>query len=640
MCGIAGWVSRMERAPPVAALAAMTRALAHRGPDGEGFHHGVTRSQAFAVALGHRRLAIIDLATGDQPMSDRDRRVTVVFNGEIYNFPDLRRELQALGHSFRTNSDTEVLVLGWKAWGEAMVARLRGMFAFALWDAQSEQLLLARDRFGKKPLFLAERDGQLLFASEIKALLAVPGLTGEIDLESVASYFRYRYVPGPATLFRGIRKLDPGAYALWQGGGLRLVRYYRPPDLAPRQETVLPADPIGAFLAELAEAVQIRMVSDVPYGAFLSGGIDSSAIVALMSQHSAHPVATFSVGFPERAMSELAHARAIADLFKTDHHELIVQPADLMNELPKLIAFRDAPVAEPSDIPIYLLSCAAARRVKMVLTGEGSDEILAGYPKHRFERFARPYQQLVPEPLRRRLIEPLVAALPYRFHRLKTAVASLGLADVRERFPRWFGALSSVGVQQLLALPVPAAPAGDDLPFAGGAGNSPLRRILGFDQTSWLPDNLLERGDRMTMAASIEARMPFLDHRLADFVTRLPDRFRVRAFTGKWILRQAMRRLLPPAILERPKIGFRVPVNQWFQGPMRDYLYDHLTGPGAETREYYRRPALERVLADHVAGRQNHEKLIWEMLTLELFHRQCLRSNGAAVNPALRHPGG
>jgi asparagine synthase (glutamine-hydrolysing) len=296
-----------------------------------------------------------------------------------------------------------------------------------------------------------------------------------------------------------------------------------------------------------------------------------------------------------------------------------------MAELPKLIAFRDAPVAEPSDIPIYLLSCRAAKQVKMVLTGEGADEILAGYPKHLFERFVGPYQAVLPPSLHRRLVEPLISALPYDFRRAKTAVAAFGLADPRERLPRWFGALSRAERAALAALPDPGAEAGDGMPFTAAASNSALRRVLGFDQASWLPDNLLERGDRMTMAASIEARMPFMDHRLAAFVSALPDRFRVRAMTGKWLLRQAMQRLLPPAILSRPKIGFRVPVNEWFRGSMRGYVHDHLLGPSSLTRDYYCPEALRRVLEEHVQGRQNHEKLLWTLLTLELFHQQHAR---------------
>lgn len=363
------------------------------------------------------------------------------------------------------------------------------------------------------------------------------------------------------------------------------------------------------------------MMSDVPFGAFLSGGIDSSAIVGLMARHSNLPVKTFSVGFAESAYSELGYARVIAALFGTDHHELEVSQDHLLEHLPALTRFRDAPVAEPSDIPIYLLAREAARTVKMVLTGEGSDEVLGGYPKHVFETQVGRYQRL-PAWLRRGVIEPAVQALPYRFRRAKTAIANLGIESRAERMPRWFGALSDAECARLLRCARPRAEVADALPLQNAPGNSALRGILFFDQTSWLPDNLLERGDRMTMAASIEARMPFLDHELAAFVSALPDAWRVRGLTTKRVLRLAMRRLLPQRILQRPKVGFRVPVNEWLRTSMREYLLAHLTAADSRTRAYYQPQELQRVLAEHLAGRQNHEKLLWCLLSLEIWQRE------------------
>jgi asparagine synthase (glutamine-hydrolysing) len=361
------------------------------------------------------------------------------------------------------------------------------------------------------------------------------------------------------------------------------------------------------------------MVSDVPYGAFLSGGIDSSAVVGLMCRHSDHPVKTFSVGFAESAYSELGYAKTIADQFDTEHHELTVSQDHLMDELPALVRFRDAPVAEPSDIPIYLLSKEARKTVKMVLTGEGGDEFLGGYPKHIFERYVR-YYQCLPRILRNRLLEPVVHALPYRFRRVKTAIQTMGLENCEERMARWFGALSNRELDALFIYDPQTSPTPAGLPPL--VGNSALRKILCFDQTSWLADNLLERGDRMTMAASLEARMPFMDHELAAYVSSLPDKYRLRGMTTKWLLREAMKRLLPTSILERPKIGFRVPVNEWFRGPMKDYIYDHLTGPASRTRDYYYRPELEKILSEHIGGRQNHEKLLWCLLNLEIWHHE------------------
>ena len=621
MCGIAGYVAAGQRVELDSSLRHMAAALAHRGPDDEGFFQAVTRDGARRVGLAHRRLSIIDLATGHQPMSNDDGSVQIVFNGEIYNFPSLRDELAARGYAFHTRSDTETIVRAYEEWGPECVTRFRGMFAFAIWDANRERLLLARDRYGKKPLFLYEADGLLLFASEIKAILAVPEVPRRVDRGALWDYFAYRYVPAPATLLTGIRKLMPGSYLVCERGKVTETPYFVPDDGRPSAAKAPEGDPVSAFLEQLDEAVRIRMISDVPFGAFLSGGIDSSAVVAMMSRHSRQPVKTFSVGFTESAYSELAYARAIATQFHTDHHELTISQEHLMEHLPALVRYRDAPVAEPSDIPIYLLAREARRTVKMVLTGEGADEFLGGYPKHVFERYVGAYQRL-PAPVRHGLIEPLCRSLPYGFRRAKTAVANLGLADRRERLPRWFGALSGPERCRLTRLEAPASDRKSAAWLDSFDGNSALRGILYFDQTSWLPDNLLERGDRMTMAASLEARMPFMDHELAAFVSRLPDDWRVRGRTTKRILREAMRRVLPARILERPKIGFRVPVNEWFRGSMRGYLTDHLLGPASRTRDYYRPEVLRGYVDAHAAGRQNNEKLLWCLLTLEIWHRE------------------
>lgn len=622
MCGIAGFILPASVPGQRDIMTAMGAAIAHRGPDDTGILDVATGNAQYRVGLVHRRLSIIDLATGHQPLGNADGSVQVIFNGEIYNFQSLREELIALGHIFKTASDTETIVHAYVQWGEECVRHFRGMFAFAIWDARHDRLFIARDPFGKKPLFLCEHAGGLLFASEIKALLAVPGVAVEADEAAIWDYFAYRYVPGPATLFQGIRKLAPGSTLTWENGVLREQVYFTPADSRPRVAAPLPADPVATFLDKLDESVRIRMISDVPFGAFLSGGIDSSAVVALMSRHTELPVKTFSVGFKEGGFSELAYAADIARQFSTEHHELEVSVDQVIALLPDLVRFRDAPVAEPSDIPIYLLAKESRKTVKMVLTGEGSDEILGGYPKHVYERYAGNYQML-PGLLRRGLIEPAIGALPYRFRRAKTAIVNLGLEAFDERMPRWFGMMSDQERARLVAMPAPARQRDPSL-GCGSAGNSALRRILCFDQLSWLPDNLLERGDRMTMAASLEARMPFMDHELAAYVSSLPDEYRVRGRTTKWILREAMKQLLPQAILERPKVGFRVPVNEWFRGPMKDYLYEHLTGTDSRTRHYYHAQALQQVLSEHVAGRQNYEKLLWSLLTLEIWHRQYL----------------
>jgi asparagine synthase (glutamine-hydrolysing) len=619
VCGIAGAVVGARSAMTGATLEGMLRAIEHRGPDGHG-EREFAAAGGRRVFLGHRRLAIIDPEGARQPMCDDAAGVALTFNGEIYNFRALREELQLLGHRFLRDSDTEVLLRAYQQWGTGCVERLRGMFAFAVWDAGRQRLFIARDRFGEKPLFLLEDGDDLYFASEIKALLAVPGVRPEVNLAAVWDYLSYRYVPGPSTLLRGIRKLGPGTCATWEDGRLAERRYWVAPDRDPAPPRHANGEAVPEFLSKLDEAVKLQMVSDVPFGAFLSGGLDSSTIVALMTRHNAS-VKTFSVGFSDDGYSELGYAGEVARHFGTEHHELVIDSNDLMEQLPKLVGYRDAPVTEPSDIPIYMLSREAARSVKMVLTGEGSDEVLGGYPKHVFERFAAGYQ-LMPGFIRHKLIEPLTQSLPYGFRRAKTAITNLNIEDWPERYARWFGALNHRERDRLTILRV-AAPVGEHRPpFDTGAALSPLRRILYSDQTSWLPDNLLERGDRMTMAASIESRVPFLDHQLAGYVSSLPDHYRVNGMQTKWVLREAARSLIPKRILERPKVGFRVPVNEWFRGPMKGYLVDHLRGGDSRTRAYFDPQVLDRVIDDHVGGRQNHEKLLWSLLNLEIWHRQ------------------
>ncbi len=620
MCGIVGAIAPPDSGITRETIERMLDAIAHRGPDGHGIAEFFTCGGQ-RVLLGHRRLAIIDPEGGHQPMLDAEAGLAITFNGEIYNFRELREELKAYGYAFSVDSDTEVLLRAYQHWGDKVVDKLRGMFAFAIWDAKNQRLYMARDRFGEKPLFLRQDGDTLCFASEIKALLQLPQARPAVNLSAVWDFLAYRYVPGPKTLFEGIRKLNPGTCATWEKGKLTERRYWSAPDRESPPQAVPDRDVVPTFLGRLDEAVKLQMVSDVPFGAFLSGGLDSSAIVALMTRHNTN-VRTFSVGFGEGGYSELGYANVVARHFGTQHHELTVNFEDIVANLPKLVGYRDAPVSEPSDIPIYMLAREASKSVKMVLTGEGSDEILGGYPKHVYERFAQGYQ-LLPGYIRNNLIAPLTQSLPYEFRRAKTAMTNLNIEDWRERYVRWFGALNHTEREQLTVLRMESSGEGAALPPFDAASNSTtLRRILYFDQTSWLPDNLLERGDRMTMAASIESRVPFLDHELANYVSSLPDSYRVKGMKTKWILRQAGKSLIPEAILDRPKVGFRVPVNKWFQGPLKEYLVDHLKSGDSKTRAYYDNQVLDRMLDDHIDGRQNHEKLLWALLNLEIWHRQ------------------
>jgi asparagine synthase (glutamine-hydrolysing) len=617
MCGIAGWIMPASRAPHERALRPMLEAIVHRGPDGEGVRAFAAPRSDQRVVLGHRRLAIIDPNGSRQPMVDEQAGLALTFNGEIYNFRELRAELEKHGHRFERDSDTEVLLHAYRQWGAECVPRLRGQFAFAIWDAPRERLFLARDRFGEKPLFLREAAGGLYFASEIKALLRAPLGAPEIDPAAIWECLAYRYVPGPRTLFKGIRKLPPATAAIWERGRLRETRYWTPPDRNPWRGPA-PADPVGEFRARLKETVELEMVSDVPFGAFLSGGIDSSTVVALMCGFGTR-VKTFSVGFAEDGYkyNELHHAAALARRLGTQHHELVVSHRELMQYLPQLVASRDAPVSEPSDIPIFLLAREASRTVKMVLTGEGSDELLGGYRKHGVEKQIASLTGFLP----RTLLRPLAHALPARLRELKIALSSLACGDWRERYVRWFGA-QDFGERKRLAPRFPEKASSENpAHFDADPGTSALRRVLYYDQTSWLPDNLLERGDRMTMAASIEARVPFLEHRLAEFVSTLPDEWRVKGRTTKRVLREAARTLLPADILTRRKIGFRVPVGEWLRGEMRDYLVEHLASGASLTRAYYDAAVLDRLIDEHVSGRQAHDKLLWTLLNLEVWQR-------------------
>ncbi|WP_088284862.1 asparagine synthase (glutamine-hydrolyzing) [Ideonella sp. A 288] len=623
MCGIAGYAGVVADGARV--LAALTDAVAHRGPDGAGMVRCALADGRREVGLGHRRLAIIDLVTGDQPMAGADGALQLVFNGEIYNHGALRAELQALGHTFHTTSDTEVLLHAYQAWGDDCVQHLRGMFAFALWDGPRQRLLIARDRYGEKPLYLAEVNGTLAFASELGALLGFPGLDARLNRDVLAHFLQYRYVPGPATWVRGVRKLPPGCLLVWTAQGCTERRWFQPPDArpwvaSPPAARHTPASAAEALRERLAETVRLQMQSDVPFGAFLSGGIDSSAIVALMAQCSATPVRTFSVGFAEAAYSELSYCRLVAERFGTQHHELLISPKDMQDALPLAAFHRDAPIAEPADVPIYLLSREARRHVKMVLSGEGSDEVFAGYPKYVFEPHAGRYQRL-PTLLRHHLLERWATRLPALAGRIRTVVDSMGLARAEERMPRWFGALSPQEVQALCGAWPSDLSGSAAYPFDVQAGTSALRRVLYFDQTSWLPDNLLERGDRMTMAAGLEARMPFMDHEVIALASSFPDGWRLHGRRGKHILKQAVRPLLPATIIDRPKVGFSMPTEVWLRTSMRDMVGDLLLGTGSTVAGLLRREVLARHVDEHMSGQVNRQKLLWMLLNLELWVR-------------------
>ena len=611
MCGIIGWIATRPVSGGEALLRTGMDALAHRGPDGRG-HWRKGLSGGGEVALGHTRLSIIDAAGGGQPFFSHDRRFVVSFNGEIYNFVELREVLRAKGCRFVTQSDTEVLIEAWRVWGEGALMRLRGMFAFALYDAQSERLVLARDPFGKKPLFVAEMAGGVAFASEIAPLLALPGVDGGLNRRVLGDYLTRRYASGPETFFRGVRKFPAGHLVVYTQGGVVERRYFTPP-VAHATVTDMPfPEAVGAFRAALEEAVRLRLRSDAPYGVYLSGGLDSSVIAALMARQVSE-LRSFSVGFEDASLSETPHAQRVAARLGAKHEALTVTAQDFAAHWPMAVRHRGAPVSEASDIPILMLSQAASKSVKMVLTGEGADELLAGYPKHRAERWIGGYHTVIPPGLHRRMVDPWAQRLPYRARRLKILSRLLGVDDVQDRSRQWF-ANAAHAVEDLLGHPPRREPVSPStLP--------PLRQLMLADQAGWLPDNLLERGDRMLMAAGIEGRMPFMDVELAALVATFPDRLLFDRRGGKAILRAAAVDLLGAETLCRRKVGFRTPVGDWFRGELRFMLADLLVGEGSSVRRLLNGAVVDRLLAEHLSRRVDHTDMLWTLANLELFLR-------------------
>ena len=501
---------------------------------------------------------------------------------------------------------------------------INGQFSFVIWDSESRSMFAARDHFGLKPFYYNERDGGVIFASEIKALREISNQVFEFDESVLPEYLRHRYVPNPKTMFGGVRKLPPGSYAKWDvENGLVISRYFEPLELGiGKSDNYESGDIVEEFNSLLESAVSRRMMSDVPFGAFLSGGLDSSTIVAKMSKMSNVAVSTFSVGFEDGEDSELEYSRRVAELFGCDHNELIIRSEDLPDHLEDLIYLRDAPISEPSDIPIFLLSKFASKKVKMVLTGEGADEILGGYDKYYLERYGRIYRKFTPKFVRSILIERVFRNLPERLWRWKFAINTVGMDEDSERIPMWFGGLNGKMISDVIKSDLRV-----DSPIGQNIKSTNLRGILDFDQRYWLPDNLLERGDRMTMGASIEARMPFMDVDLAKFSSNLPDKMRLSGRRTKVILRKAMVDELPRSIIYRPKVGFRVPVREWFRSDLAPWVNNLLLTNESKVLQFLDFTELSRIIEDHRCAKKNHEKIIWAIINLEIFLRGLEKNN-------------
>jgi asparagine synthase (glutamine-hydrolysing) len=628
MCGIAGYVLLEEQAE-LARVRAMCNAIRHRGPDDEGFYIGGS------CALGIRRLSIIDLASGHQPMTNEDRSVWVVFNGEIYNYRELRADLAARGHTFQTNSDTEVLVHLYEQEGAAGVARLRGMFAYAIWDERRRRLFLARDRFGKKPLYYAMLPQGFFFASEISAIREA-GMPLDPDPEALRLYFQFNYIPDPWSAYRAIRKVPAASWLTYDAdGGVRQEAYWRLPAPSAEPPPHLTEEQAAAGLREkFDEAVRIRMLADVPLGAFLSGGIDSSSVVASMALQSLEPVKTFSIGFEEAAFNELPYADLVARKYRTEHHEILVRP-DAVKLVGRLMDHFGEPFGDASAIPMFLVSEFAAKHVKVALSGDGGDELFGGYDS--FLAVSQGGLDRLPGVLRRPAAR-FAEWLPYSSYG-KNYLRMLSRPSALERYfefnyapyflrrrllqPEWM--LPADAGFLMRALP------GCFLPEDAGV----LSQAMYFEATANLTGDMLVKVDRMSMAASLEVRCPLLDHELAERAALLPHRWKISQGQAKRILLKAVASRLPPELQTRRKMGFGLPLAEWLRGSLRELLWDHLTAPRFLDRGIVSAPFLHRLLAEHQSGRRNNEQWLWSLLMLEMWLQQIRQP--ATSGLALQH---
>ena len=633
MCGICGMVGYdlVDRD----ALKRMTNVLRHRGPDDEGFFVGQSENGA-SVGLGFRRLSIIDLVTGNQPITNESGSVQLVFNGEIYNFRELRRELEGRGHRFSTDSDTEVIVHLYEDVGTACVTRLNGMFAFALWDGERRELILARDRFGKKPLYYAELERELLFGSELKALLQHPRCPRCLDHDSLSRYLALEYVPSPRSILEGVRKLPGGHLLRWRDGRTSIEAYW---DLRFEHPEPTASDDeyVEEFRVRFRDAVQRRLVSDVPLGAFLSGGIDSSSVVAMMCDSlPAGAVKTFTIGFEEQSFDESHHARRVAAHFGTEHHEDVFTARVMLDLLPTVVDVLDEPFADASVLPTYLLSRFTREHVTVALGGDGSDELLAGYPTFSADRIARAYR--VPRALHSRVVVPLVDRLPVSTDnfsldfKLKRFVRGAALAP-EARHPIWLGSFSPSEQSSLLVRP-PADSLSDWRNAYAAAGTSArLEQLIYAYAKTYLQDDILVKVDRASMACSLEVRAPFLDVELVEFLGRVPSHLKLRRLDTKYLLKRAMAGVLPAGIATRPKKGFGIPIGRWFKQELRDPLHDELSEPRLREQGIFVPSEVQHLLAEHMSGRRDHRKALWTLLMFQLWHRRWLE-DPRSVEPA------
>jgi asparagine synthase (glutamine-hydrolysing) len=617
MCGICG-IYNMQSGEPVSweLVEQMSELVTHRGPDDRGVYLDGN------LGLGFTRLSIIDLSGGHQPMCNETGEIWVVFNGEIWNFKALRQELLEKGHHFRTSSDTETIVHAYEEYGVDCIKCLHGMFGLAIWDQPRKRLLLARDRVGKKPLYYTCVDGNLLFASEIKSLLRHPRVKRLVDVQALADFLSIRYVPGPATLFANISKILPGHWLLCENGTIRTGCYW---DFTFGETEERPVeDYLQGIRQHIRRAVQERMMADVPVGTMLSGGVDSSIITGIMSQLTDRPVKTFSVGFDVPGFNELPYARLVSEHLGTEHHELVVQCSDLTEHWPLLTWHRDEPVSEPSDLGVYLISRLARQHVKVVLSGEGGDELFAGYPKYVVDWIAK-YYHLLPAVVRDGFITPLLGHLPYNMRKLKMAGRVLS-EPTPQRWVSWFGVFNGQLKNDLLSENTKACIDNDASRtfqrwLEHNQQRDNLSSMLYLDTKIWLPDNLLMKADKMTMAASLESRLPLLDYKLIEYAASIPSSVKVKPFQAKYLLKRAYADFLPRPILTRKKMGFNVPNGTWFREGQRHVITQLLLSERARSRGFLNNDCVAAILHDHLEGRTQYTNQLFILASLELWFR-------------------
>jgi len=641
MCGIAGIVSKDRGARmDGATIRAMCDAIVHRGPDDEGIY-----AQG-PVGLGMRRLSIIDLAGGHQPIFNEDRSIAIVFNGEIYNFPELRPELERRGHRFTTNSDTEVIVHLYEDMGPACVTKLRGMFTFALYDRTRDKLLIGRDRLGKKPMHYALAGDRLLFGSEIKSILAVAPELARIDHQALLQYMYFGYILDPLTAFLPIRKLPPGHLLEFERGELRIQQYW---DL-PQYATYSPSSEEECLVEmerRLAEAVRIRLISDVPLGALLSGGTDSSIVVALMARASSDPVKTFSIGFKQADFNEAPYARLVAERFHTDHHELILEP-DIVGTVEKLTRSLEEPFGDSSMLPTYFISCLARQHVTVALSGDGGDEVFAGYDRYRTALHDRAFPW-VPEWTRSLYRNHIHQRLPYSVPGRSLAYSISLPWD--KRYAEDVSLQPIFRELRLLSEDVLARAEQDDPLNAlhhyleRAPAKDPLSRLLYLDSKTYLPGDILTKVDRMSMLTSLEVRVPILDHVFLEWATSLTPEWKMRGGKQKYMLKKLAQRVgVPREVLDRPKQGFALPLVHWIRHDLKDMILSVLLEPRTLQRGYFKPEAVRQLLDEHFRQRRNHSGRIWRLLAFELWHRNYLEAmprheTGIPLAAAVSTPG-